>query len=103
MHLFHLFHFVLNTPRDKKVKNTSTLYHPGCGSQIQTGTEIPCAGLILFRSDPMLIFLSGNRPKELKSFQLSVLVQRCGQYKMEKSPARSDAYFTEWKPDLGGG
>ena len=23
----------------KKVENTSTLYHPGCGSQVQTGTE----------------------------------------------------------------
>ncbi len=25
--------------RTKKVENTSTLYHPGCGSQVQAGTE----------------------------------------------------------------
>ena len=35
------FHLVLyiHTVGPKKVENTSTLYHPSCGSQIQTGTE----------------------------------------------------------------
>ena len=57
---------IIHTAGPKNVENTSTLYHPGCGSQVQTGqkigTESPiCAGSIL-SSDPMLIFLSGNRP-----------------------------------------
>ncbi len=62
------FHFVLSTPPDqKKVENTSTLYHPGCGSQVQTGTENwyrkPMRGFnfVPILSDPMLIFLNGNR------------------------------------------
>ncbi len=62
------FQFVLSTPPDqKKVENTSTLYHPGCGSQVQTGTENwyrkPMRGFnfVPIRSDPMLIFWSGNR------------------------------------------
>ena len=52
----------------KKVENTSTLYRPGCGSQVQTGTENcyrkPMLGFnfVPIRSDPMFIFLSGNRP-----------------------------------------
>ncbi len=34
------FHLVLSAPPDQKtVENTSTLYHLGCGSQVQTGTE----------------------------------------------------------------
>ncbi len=36
------------------------------GSQVQleqkSGNESPCAGSILFRSDPVLIFLSENQP-----------------------------------------
>jgi hypothetical protein len=48
----------------KKVENTSTLHLPGCGSQVQTGTENwyqkPMCGfnLVSIWSDPMLIFLS---------------------------------------------
>ncbi len=30
---------IIHTTRPKKVENTLTLYHPGCGSQVQTGTE----------------------------------------------------------------
>ena len=51
----------------KKVENASTLYHPGCGSKVQTGTEnwfrTPMRGFnyVPIRSDPILIFLSGNR------------------------------------------
>ena len=30
---------IIHTAGPKKVENTSTLYHPGCGSQVQTGTE----------------------------------------------------------------
>ncbi len=33
------FHLVLFTPPDQKVENISTLYHPRCESQVQTGTE----------------------------------------------------------------
>ena len=34
------FHLVLSTPPDqKKVEKTSTIYYPGCGSQVQTGIE----------------------------------------------------------------
>ena len=60
----------IHTAGPKKVENTSTLYHPGCGSQVQTGTENwyrkPMRGFnfVLIRSDPMLIFLSGNRRLE---------------------------------------
>ena len=59
---------LIHTARPKKVENTSTLYHPGCGSQVQTGTEnwyrklMRGINFVPIRSDPMLIFLSGNRP-----------------------------------------
>ncbi len=34
------FHLVLSAPPDQKtVENSSTLYHPGCGSQVQTETK----------------------------------------------------------------
>ncbi len=54
----------------KKVENTSTLYHPGCGSQVQTGTENwhrNWFNSVPIRSDPMLIFLRENRPLEYKN------------------------------------
>ena len=59
---------VIHTAGQKKVKNTSTVCHPGCGSQIQTGTENWCRkpmrgfNFVPILSNPMLIFLSGNRP-----------------------------------------
>ena len=59
---------IIHTTGPKKVENTSTLYHPGCGSQVQTGTEnwyrksMRGFNFVLIRSDPMLISLSGNRP-----------------------------------------
>ena len=30
---------IIRTAGPKKVENTSTLYHPGCGLQVQSGTE----------------------------------------------------------------
>ena len=30
---------IIHTAGPKKVEDTSTLYHPGCGSQVQTGTD----------------------------------------------------------------
>ena len=59
---------IIHTAGQKILENTSTLYHPGCGSHVQTGTENwyrkPMRGFnfVPIRSDPMLIFLSGNRP-----------------------------------------
>ena len=63
--------FILYYPcrRTKTIENTSTLYHPGCGSQVQTGAENwhrkPMRGFnfVPIRSDPMLIFPREDRPK----------------------------------------
>ncbi len=57
-------HLVLFTPRNQKVENASTFI---IGSQVQTGIEnwyrkhIHGFNFLPIRSDPMLIFLSGNR------------------------------------------
>ncbi len=71
---------IIGTAEPNKVENPSTLYHPGCGSQVQTGTENwyrkPMRGFnfVPIWSDPMLIFLSGNRPSEFGNGDLSTLV-----------------------------
>ena len=55
------------SPDQNKVK---ILYHLGCGSQVQTGTEnwyrnsLRGFNFLPIRSDPMLIFLSGNQPSD---------------------------------------
>ena len=59
---------ILSAPPDrKKLKILELFYLSGCGAQVQTGTENwyrkPMSGFnfVPIRSDPMLIFLSGNR------------------------------------------
>ena len=62
------FPLVLSAQPDQSVENISALYYPGCRTQIQSGTENwyrkPMRGFkfVPIRSDPMLIFLSGNQP-----------------------------------------
>ncbi len=61
---------IIRTAGPKKVESTSTLYHPGCGSQVQAGTEY-----------------SHRKPMHAR-------VQFC------PDPVRSHAYFSEWKSAL---
>ena len=78
--------FILYCPhrRTKKVENTSTFI---TGSQVQTGTENrhqkPTRGFnfVPIRSDPLLIFLSGNRPS-LTTCLASQLHRRRGIHRM---------------------
>ena len=64
------FHLVLSAPSDqKKLKILQPLYHPDCGSQVQiikTGNwyrkHMRGFNFVPIRSNPMLIFLRGNRP-----------------------------------------
>ncbi len=63
---------IVHTARPKKVGNTSTLYHPGCGLQVQTGAENlhrkPMRGFNFAATRSHVYFpewksaLSGNRP-----------------------------------------
>ncbi len=52
----------------RRTKNVELLYYPGCGSQIQTGTENwyrkPMRGFnfVPIQSHPMLVFLSEKQP-----------------------------------------
>ena len=58
---------IIHTAGPKKVENTSTLYLRVADHrfklELKIGTESPCAdsNIVPIRSDPMLIFLSGDR------------------------------------------
>ncbi len=67
---------IIHTAGQKKVENTSTLYHPGCGSQVWYRKPMRGFNFVPIRSDPMPIFLSGNRPLQNYVFQLEKMVLR---------------------------
>ena len=53
---------VIHTAGPKRVESTSTLYHPGCGSENWYRKPMRGFNFVPIWSDSMLIFLSENQP-----------------------------------------